>query len=359
MSVKRLIVLAALGLLSVAASAAQVVLPAAGAGRGTANSTWQSDVLLHNVAPRDITFSMSFHIGTDVVGPKPIVLKAKQTLQMLDIVKSVFGVESGTGAIVFDLVDRDLKYLAVTSRTYNIQNDVELGQDIPAVRAEDAATAGQIAVLTNPGMNVGLFRFNFGLYAVEATNVKWELLRADGEVAATKEISYTAGQHVQYNQGVSAADFLNVRPQVGDSLYARILSGRAIVYGSTINGTGDPTFVPSTLTREDVQINFGIDIDEDGQIDVSDADGDGVLDGPLTVYTSLYPAYFRVVATSEFDEPVTLEVVESEADAVFRDTNGTLRVGAAGDLKNKTGSIVIKATSNGTEVLFTIPVRFR
>jgi hypothetical protein len=359
MSVKRLIVLAAIGLLSFAASAAQIVIPAAGAGRGTAGSAWQSDVLLHNVAPRDITVSASFHIGTDVVGPKAITLKAKHTLQMLDVVKSVFGVESGTGAIVFDLTDRDLKYLAVTSRTYNVQDNSELGQDVPAVRAEDAATAGQIAVLTNPGMNVGLFRFNFGLFALEATNVKWELLRADGQVAATKEVSYAAGQHVQYNQGVSAPDFLNVRPQVGDSLYARILSGRAIVYGSTVNGSGDPTFVPSTLTREDVQINFGIDIDEDGQIDVSDNDGDGILDGPLTVYTSLYPAYFRVVATSEFDEPVTLEVVESEADAVFRDTNGTLRVGAAGDLKNKTGSIVIKATSNGTVALFTIPVRFK
>lgn len=362
MSFKRLIVFAAIGLFTLGASAAQVIIPAAGAGKGSAGSNWQSDVLLHNAAPRAIELTMSLHIGTEVVGPKPLTLQAKNTFQMLDIFKSVFGVSTGTGAIVFDLADRDLKYLAATSRTYNVQTEpvsAEYGQDIPAIRAQDAADAGEIAVLTNPGTNAGLFRFNFGAYAVENTTIKWELLRADGAVAASKEATYAAGQHVQYNNGVVSPDFLNTLPQVGDSLYARIVSGKAIVYGSSINNTGDPSFVPSNITRDDVLINFGVDIDENGTIDVTDADGDGTLDEALTVYTSLYPAYFRIVAESEFDEPVTLEVVQSEADAVFRDTNGTLRVGAAGDLKNKTGSIVIKATSNGTETLFTIPVRFK
>jgi hypothetical protein len=363
MQLKRILVLAALGLFTVAASAAQVIVPAVGAGKGNANSNWQSDVLLHNAAPRDIELTMSLHVGTDVIGPKPFVLKAKNTFQMLDITKAVFGFSSGTGALVFDLTDRDLKYLAVTSRTYNRPNDItsssEYGQDIPAISSDDAVSAGQIAVLTNPGMNAGLFRFNFGIYALESSTVRWELLRADGEVAATKEVAYVSGQHAQYNSGVTDPAFFGAEPKVGDSLYARVLTGKAVVYGSSINQIGDPTFVPGNTVREDVTLNLSVDIDEDGTADVLDEDGDGVLDAPLVVYTSLYPAYFRIIATSEFGDPVTLEIVSSEADAVFRDVNGTMRVGAAGDLKNTTGSIVIKATSNGTEALFTIPVRFK
>jgi hypothetical protein len=355
MSLKRLSVFLAIGLLTVAANAAQIIVPAAGTGAGAQNSHWQSDVMLHNAAPRPIEFTASLHLGTEVIGPRAITLAARNTSKLTDVVRSTFGVQAGTGALVFELVDRDLKYLAVTSRTYNTIGGIEYGQDVPAVPAAGAATAGEIAVLTNPGSVAD--RFNFGLYAVEAAEVTWELVRADGTIDATEEATYAAGQHVQYNNGLST--LLAASAQPGDSVYARIMRGKAIVYGSAINASGDPTFVGSNITRDDVVINLGIDVDENGTIDIRDENKDGVLDTPITVYTSMFPAYVRVVATSEFGEPVTLEVVESEAEAVFRDNNGTMRIGAAGDLKNKTGRIVLRATSNGTVTIFTVPVTFR
>lgn len=358
MSFKRLIAFSAIGLLSLAANAAQIIIPAAGSGAGANLSKWQSDVLLHNAAPRTIALNASFHIGTQVIGPKPVELRTKQTLHINDMVRQFFGLESGTGAIVFDLQDRDVKYVGITSRTYNnAPGGDEYGQDIPSFNATEAVKAGEVAVLSNPNINIGLFRFNFGVYAIENTTIRWELLRADGVVDATKEITYAAGEQQQHNNGVDK--LLAVVPKPGDSLYARILSGKALVYGSSINRSGDPSYVPSSTLREDVVINFGIDEDENGTIDISDADHDGVLDAPITVYTSMFPAHFRIVVTSEFGEPVTLEVVDSEADAVFRDANGTMRVGAAGDLKNKNGSIVVRATTGTTETLLTIPVRFR
>ncbi len=358
MSFKRLIALSAIGLLSLAANAAQIIIPAAGSGAGANLSKWQSDVLLHNAAPRTIALSASFHIGTQVIGPKPVELRSKQTLHINDMARQFFGLESGTGAIVFDLEDRDVKYVGITSRTYNnAPGGDEYGQDIPSFNATEAVNAGAVAVLTNPNVNVGLFRFNFGVYAIENTTVRWELLRADGVVDASTEVTYAAGEQQQHNGGVDK--LLHVLPKPGDSLYARIVSGKAIVYGSSINRSGDPSYVPSSILREDVNVSFGVDLDEDGTIDISDADNDGVLDGPITVYTSLYPAYFRIVAESEFGEPVTLEVVDSEADAVFRDEIGTMRVGAAGDLKNKSGSIVVRATTESTEALLTIPVQFK
>src|SRR5688572_31602226 len=53
-----------------------------------------------------------------------------------------------------------------------------------------------------------------------------------------------------------------------------------------------------------------------------------LLDAPVVVHTSLFPAFFRVVVESEFGSPVTLEVVESQAEAMFRDANGT-KIGRA------------------------------
>jgi hypothetical protein len=358
MKSKALLTIAAIGLFTFAAGAAEIIIPAAGTGAGANSSQWQSDLLLHNIGPRAVTLTATLHIGTDVRGPVAITIPAKNTRQFTDVVDRLFNVESGTGALVLQLTDRDTKFLAVTSRTYNTLGDVEFGQDIPAVRAEHAAAAGSIAVMTNPATSTN-DRFNFGIYAVDAATVRWELVRANGTVAGTREVSYADGQHEQYNSGIFS--LLNATDsQPGDTVYARILSGKAIVYGSSINETGDPTFVPSTQTSEEVLLNFGIDLDENGTIDISDSDNDGVLDASIDVITSMFPNFFRVVVESEFGDDVTLEVVESQAAAEFRDANGTMRVGAAGDLKNTTGSIVIRATSaNGATTLLTIPVRFK
>ena len=354
---KAFLTILAIGLFTVAANAAEVIVPAVGTGAGANASHWQSDVLLHNVAPRAITFTATLHVGTDVLGPVAITVPSKNTRQFTDIVSTLFGVSSGTGALVLNVTDRDIKYLAVTSRTYNTLGGVEYGQDIPAVRATDASPAGTIAVMTNPATSAS-DRFNFGIYAVDAARVQWDLVRADGTVAATREVTYADGQHDQYNRGT--VTLLGAEAQEGDTVYARVLAGKAIAYGSSINASGDPTFVPSTTVTEEVLLTFGLDLDENGTIDIADADQDGVLDAPLEVITSLYPGYFRVVVENEFGEPVALEVVSSEAAAEFRDSNGTMRVGAAGDLKNTTGSIVLRATSpNGATQLLTIPVRFR
>lgn len=358
MKSKVVLTIAAIGLFAFAANAAEIIIPAAGTGAGANASHWQSDVLLHNVSPRTMALTMTLHVGTNVYGPVAVSIPAKNTRQITDVVKTLFDVSSGTGALVLQLTDRDMKYLAVTSRAYNKLGTVEYGQDIPAVRAENAAAAGSIAVMTNPATAI-TDRFNFGIFAVDAATVVWDLVRADGTLAASREVTYSEGQHEQYNGGIFSL-LGATEAKTGDTVYARIVSGKAVVYGSSINDSGDPTFVPSTVATEEILLSFGVDLDENGTIDISDADNDGVLDQSIEVITSMYPAYFRVVVENEFGEPVTLEVVESEAAATFRDSIGTMRVGAAGDLKNTTGSIVLRATSaNGATTLLTIPMRFR
>src|SRR5205085_7278067 len=122
------------------------------------------------------------------------------------------------------------------------------------------------------------------------------------------------------------------------------------------------TFVPGIRTRNDINVFLnGIDLDENGTVDVLDANHDGVLDAPIDIYAALYPAYFRVLANGEFGENVTLEIVSitSPAGAALLDGNGTIRVGAPGELKNKTGQLVLRATAEGSSTLFTVPIRFR
>ena len=358
MKSKVFLTIAAIGLFTFAANAAEIIVPAAGTGAGANASQWKSDLFLHNIGPRAVAAVATLHIGTDVHGPVAVSIPAKNTRQYTDVVKTLFNVPSGTGAIVLELTDRDAKFLAVNSRTYNVLGGVEYGQDIPAVRAENTAAAGTVAVMTNPATSVN-DRFNFGVYNVEATTIRWDLVRADGTLAASTEVSYDAEEHAQYNGGIFSL-LGATEARLGDAVYARVLGGKAVVYGSSINDTGDPTFVPSSLVTEEVLLAFGIDIDEDGTIDISDEDGDGILDASIEVVTSLFPAYFRVVVENDLGEPVTLEVVESQAVAEFRDANGTLRVTAPGELKKSEGTIVLRATSaSGATTLLTIPVRFK
>jgi hypothetical protein len=111
-----------------------------------------------------------------------------------------------------------------------------------------------------------------------------------------------------------------------------------------------------------VRIQFaGIDLDENGTVDIADANGDGVLDAPIDVFTSMFSNYYRVVAAGEFGEAVQYEVISAPSvEADLLDANGTLRIAAAGNVKGQTGEIRIRATAaDGSTTVLVIPVRYR
>ncbi len=358
MKFRNLIAAAALAALPLSASAATIIIPAAGTGAGANSSHWQSELTMHNAGPRVATITISFHRGTDVFTSGPVPVGPGQTQSIADIVKTKFNVDNATGALVIEMSDRDARSLALTSRTFNTSAEGEFGQDIPSVDATNALRAGDIAALPGPSSLEGN-RFNFGVYVTEAATIEWEVVRGNGTSAATKSVTYAAGSHAQYNSGVQ--NLLGVAPQALDTVHAHVTSGRAIFYGSIINATGDPTFVPGNRVREDILINFtGVDLDENGSIDIADQNGDGVLDAPVHIFKSIFPNYFQVVAKGEFDETVTLEVVSAPVFVKLLDANGTLVViSTGGDTAANTGEIVLKATSEGSTQLIRIPVLFR
>jgi hypothetical protein len=357
MKFRNWIAAAAVAALPFSTHAATLIVPVAGTGPGANASQWQSELTLHTAAPRQAQLSVSFHQGTSVLGPVAISLQPRETLSISDVVRTKFGLTSGNGALVIAASDRDARSLAVTSRTFNVSATGEFGQDIPSVDATAALRTGDIAALSGPAVAAGN-RFNFGLYVSEAANVEWQVVRANGTIAATKSVAYAAGTHAQYNAGIET--LLGTTPQDNDTVHARLDSGRAVFYGSIINATGDPTFIPGIRTREDILIQLtGVDLDENGSVDLRDTDNDNVLDAPVQILRSLFPNYFRVVAQGEFGENVTLEVVSGPGDTHLLDNNGTLIVIAGGDVTGTNGEIVLRATSGTSTQLITIPVVFR
>ena len=184
MKFRNLFAAAATAAMSLTAHATTLVVPAAGTGPGANGSHWQTELTLHTAGPRAVDLSLFLHQGSTVLGPSNVTLQPRETLSIADVVRTRFNVTSGTGAIVIAAVERDLRTLAVTSRTTNVSASGEFGQDIPAVSTDDANDEGDIVALHGPS-DVASTRFNFGVFAHEATSVKWELIRANGTVAAT------------------------------------------------------------------------------------------------------------------------------------------------------------------------------
>lgn len=357
MNVRNLIAAASIALLPVVASAATLIIPASGSGAGFNGSRWQSELTLHNTSSRTVIVDLQFHDSNGRHAATGVTLNPRSTQSIQDIVRTRFGYETATGAIVITFPDAEASHLVVTSRTFNVSANGTFGQDIPAYRVEEAAGAGDVAVISGPS-SVTADRFNFGVYALTGAEITWQLVRADGTVSARQDVTYTAGSQKQYNNGI--VTLFNASAADNDTVYAIVKSGKAIFYGSAINqASGDPTFVPAIKAREELRLNFlGIDTNDNGTADLFDADRDGVIDTTFEITTSTFPKFFRVLITGFGNEPATLTVLESPAAYVLLDNN-TIQLAPTGDLKGKTAILKIRATAGSESAILSIPITFR
>ena len=355
MFLRRFILAASLALLPLAAGAATLYIPVAGTGPGANDSHWATELTFHSVTARQTNVDVLFHDINGAIGPVTVTIAPRATVSIDDIVHTRFNRDSATGALEIRLADADANKIAVTSRTYNTNANGTFGQDIPALLASEAATDGDLTVLAGPS-SASAQRFNFGVYAIDNTTVRWELVLPNGTVAATKEVSYLAGTHAQHGLGVET--LLGTTAADGDVVHAIVTSGRAIFYGSSVdNRTGDPTYVPGIVARPDLSINFeGIDVDENGSVDLLDADRDGVVDSVLEVPTSLYPTYIRIVVDSA--TKASFAVASSPVDVMFLDDAGTTMIAAGGSFKGTTGLVKVRVTVGNESAVITIPVKF-
>lgn len=338
-------------------SAAQMVIPASGSIPGAGDSLWQSDVTIHNVSAGVAPITLSFRTTGGEVATESLTLSPHQTLSIENVVESLFGQTSATGAIVIDADEFVLRKLAVTSQTYNLSERGRFGQDIPAIPGSSALSAGDTAVINGP-VNPEESRFNFGLYTLEEASVEWVVIRQDGSIASSVIKSYDGLVQVQYNQGIST--LLGASIESSDVVYARVLEGSAVFFGSIVDAaTGDPAFVPAVATRENFEAQFlGVDLNEDGVIDLFDADHDGVLDAPVRLATHGFPNFFRIIVSDPEGNEVSLDLLDASNEVLLLE-DGLVQWVPAGELRGSAGALRIVATDGFASSEFIIPVLFR
>jgi hypothetical protein len=346
MNANRIIAAVFATLLPLAAGATTLVIPASGTGPGVNDSHWATELTLHNTSASAITATLTFHDIAGAAGTSTISVAPRATVSVADVVATRFGRDAATGAIDVTFDSAFARKLTVSSRTFNKSAAGEFGQDIPAVDLSSVPAGGDVVVLSGPS-NANDARFNFGIYAVESSSIKWDLVRADGSVGASKEVSYAAGTQVQYNFGISS--LFNTSSADNDTVQATVTSGRALPYGSVVNNvSGDPTYVPALLARADLRINFlGLDLGDFGNIDIPDADHDGVLDRAIDIQTSTFPVGFRVVVSSA--TPATFELIDAPSGARLSDPSGII-------FWMPDARFAGTSTADGTTEIITIPV---
>jgi hypothetical protein len=338
-----------------------LVIPAAGSGPGANASVWRSEVTFHNAGDDSITINVLMYGPDGSLGNNAVLIRPHKSATASDIIKNELLKDNVFGALVLKTIsETDASKLAVTSRAINDSPTGQYGQDIPVLPPSEAFRAGDIVVVNGP-QKPEENRFNFGLFPMENTTIEWTLRRKEGEVAAQKTVTYDALKHVQYNGGVST--FFGLTPEANDAVIATVKSGRVFVYGSMVNTlSGDPSFVPGIATRNNVAPLFlGVDLDEDGFIDVADANADYVLDQPIVVFAGTFPNFFRVLAEDPEGHTLQYEIVGGSSDVkiVSGQPAATIQWLPAQELRGTSGTLTIRVTDGVDSTDFTIPVLFR
>jgi len=338
--------------LPLAAGATTLVIPASGTGPGANDSHWQTELTLHNLSASTITATLTFHDLLGSAGTSTVTVNPRATVAIPDVVATRFGRTAATGAIEIAFDSAFAQKLTVSSRTFNKSASGEFGQDIPAVDQSAIPAAGSVVVLSGPSSAADA-RFNFGVYADSASTIQWDLVRADGSIAASKEISYAAGTQAQYNSGVST--LFNAGSQDNDTVQATVTNGRAIAYGSAVNNlSGDPTYVPAIVARADSRINFaGVAFGDSTSVSVPDANHDGTLDRAIDIQTGSWPINFRIVVNST--APATFVLLNAPPQLSFYDANGGLTWWPDASSSGTTLNLRVKVTADGATEIITIP----
>jgi hypothetical protein len=356
MNIKRILTTTIAALFPLISSATTLIIPASGTVTGVGDSHWQTELTLHNTSASTIAATLTFHDGIGAAETSIVNVSPRATVAIADVVASRFGRENATGAIEVTFDSAFAQKLSVASRTFNKTASGEFGQDIPAVDAAAAPSAGNTIVLGGPSSTASS-RFNFGVYAVNAATVRWELIRADGSIAASTEVAYAAGSQRQYNDGVTT--LFNGSSADNDTVHAVVTSGKAIAFGSAVNNaSGDPTYVPGLLARSDLRINFvGVSFGDTGTIDVADANHDGVLDRPVVIQTGTWPVAFRVVVNSV--SGATFELIDPPAGVSLFDAHGGIGWTPKASAAGTSTTLTLRVTADGVTEIITIPVNIR
>lgn len=217
------------------------VAPAAARLSGTNNTFFVSDFRVINTGSATAQADVFLLAGRDnaTASTRPLTINAGQSLELNDIVKNLFGVDSGGGALYF----ASSQPLLITSNLYTTNNVCPdkggtFGQFIPGVAASRAGTRQRVGHL----INNTAYRANLGIVNTTntATTVTITLRNGSGQTIGTRNESLGPFGWVQINRVFDVLAAGN-----SSNAYAEVTADRAIVaYASILdNRTGDAIFM--------------------------------------------------------------------------------------------------------------------
>lgn len=208
---------------------ADAIVPVVGSTRGQANANFKTELQMNN--PSEVVMA-----GWLYLRPQGAVhryeLQPHTTISFADVVGEL-GV-SGLGSLDI-LVERG-RIPAIVARAYDDQPTGTTGATIPVVAADKILARNDFAALIAP-RDLTRYRFNAGVRALDNGATLELIVRAANGTERHRRTMEYAAHHFEQQPGNS---FAGIALQADDSIEVVVLTGAAIVYGSTVdNVTND------------------------------------------------------------------------------------------------------------------------
>lgn len=341
-----------------------LIFSGVGHGPGQNGSFFESDIRLANLSAQPMKYQINYTpTGTDgtVTGSTTTVeIAPNQSLALDDIVESVFGLGTTSGALgmlearpltsssssggFFSTITAQVQQQLLTlgsSRTYSVFPTGTYGQFVPAIPFSKFVGSGKILSLQQV-VQSDKFRANFGF--VEASGQPVDLITrtydAAGNLLATIPVSLLAGENKLFGLMLAAngiTDLQNGRMEV------EVVggSGKVSAYLSSVdNGTQDPMLVSAIekgavsadryvvpgIAHKDLGFAFWV-----SDLRIFNA-GTTQVPATLTFYEEANPSSF--VTKQVTIDPGEIEVLDDIVQNLFQLPNG------------KGGSVVITTPSS-------------
>lgn len=237
-----ILTLSAVNLAAAGLGTHDVFVPVVARTAGAAGSQWQTDLIINNVSDRNrLARILITWDGTGGMMTGSAVLDPNETFTIRDVVKNMFGLESGVGII---RVTTTLPETAVTARAKIVNRGSvhgEYGQAVPGVPTDALMRKHYLGGLSG----VDGHRTNVGIanpWNVDAT-VTLSLYEASGNSRQSFTTSVPARSVRQWNDifyefGAEPLDGAMVRVNAEFGVYA---------YASVVdNESGDAIFIPGS-----------------------------------------------------------------------------------------------------------------
>lgn len=226
--------------------AGDIWISASAHAAGALETNWRTDLSILNNNSEEANVSVYFlKSGTDKSAenlsrnPINLAIPPKNQLKIDDILKEIFGIEQGSGALLFS----SEKDISIVSRTYNLLPSEEYGQFIPGADISNAKISQKLIGATSSQS----FRSNLGILnpsKSQVSQIDLKFINKNGSLIKETNLNIDPWVHIQFNDLFS---YFGITPQ--EDITILINSNVPIFcYLSIIdNQSSDPIFIPGLL----------------------------------------------------------------------------------------------------------------